>query len=104
MPRKKKASKKPIIRRPRRQNFPPLENAGAQKQLEGLEHASLQFLKAVEQTDVVPIGYMRHVFTKLSADFRQNLKARRVDPVVRKQERIKAKILKLQEELANTNK
>ena len=97
----KRTSKKS---RTRRGNFPPLENAVSQKQLEGLEDAASEFLKTVENTDVVPIGYMRRVFTKLSADFRQNLKSRRVDPVVRKQERIKAKISKLQEDLANTQK
>ena len=101
MNRKKKTSKK--VRTPRL-NFPPLENAVSQKQLEVLEGAALKFLKTVENTHAVPIGYMRHVFTELSADFRRNLKARRVDPIVRKQERLKSKIANLQEELANTKK
>lgn len=102
MPRKKKAAKKTRTRR--RPSFPPLKDVEAQKQLESLERSSLQFLKAVESTTVVPIGYMRNVFSNLTADFRRNLKGRRIDPVVRKQERIKAKIAKLQEELANTEK
>ena len=102
--RKKKASKKVKKARTRQRNFPPLENATSQKQLETLKDAALEFLKAVESTDAVPIGYIRHVFTELATDFRSNLKARRVDPIVRKQERLKAKIAKLQEELANTKK
>ena len=78
--RKKKASKKVKKSRTRQRNFPPLENAASQKQLETLKDAALEFLKVVEKTDVVPIGYMRHVFTELATDFRSNLKARRVIP------------------------
>ena len=104
MSRKKKTSKKKKTTRPRRTAFPPLKSTTSQKQLEALEGAALEFLKNVESTTLVPIGYMRHVFTDLNADFRRNLKARRVDPIVRKQERLKAKIAKLQEDLANTEK
>ena len=100
MSRKKKTSTKKT--RTRRTAFPPLEHAVSQKQLEALEGAALEFLKTVENTHAVPIGYMRHVFTELTADFRSNLKARRVDPIVRKQARLRAKIAKLQEDLANT--
>ena len=102
MARKKKTSKKKTTTRTRRTAFPPLKSTTSQKQLEALEGAALAFLKTVENTHAVPIGYMRHVFTELSVDFRRNLKARRVDPIVRKQARLRAKIAKLQEDLANT--
>ena len=87
MPRKKKTSKKTTTTRTRRTAFPPLKSTTSQKQLEALEGAALEFLMNVENTTLVPIGYMRHVFTELFADLRRNLKARRVDPIVRKQER-----------------
>ena len=106
MARKKKTSKKKTSKkvRTRRQNWPTLKSASAQQELETLEAATLQLLKVVEKTTLVPIGYMRHVFTELTSDFRRNLKTRRVDPIVRKKARLFAKIEKLQQELATIEK
>ena len=96
MRKKTKTSKKS---RTRKRDFPPLENAIAQQQLEALNDATSDFLQTVEETTVVPIGYIRHVFSTLTADFRSNLKARRIDPIERKKARLQAKIVKFQEEL-----
>ena len=85
--------------RTRKRDFPPLKNGIAQKQLEALNDASKLFLHSIEETTIVPIGYMRHVFSKLTADVRSNLKARRIDPIERKRVRLQAKIVKFQEEL-----
>ena len=104
MASRKKKSKTSKKTRTRRRDFPPLKSASAQHQLETLQDATADLLKVVEETNVVPIGYMRHVFSSMTNDFRSNLKARRVDPVERKKARLHAKIAKLQEELANTDK
>ena len=96
MHKKTKTSKKS---RTRKRDFPPLENGIAQQQLAALNDATSDFLKIVEATNAVPIGYIRHVFSKLTADVRSNLKSRRIDPIERKKVRLQAKIVKFQEEL-----
>ena len=93
MRKKTKTSKKS---RTRKREFPPLENEIAQQQLEALNDATELFLHTVEETTVVPNGYIRHVFSQLTADFRSNLKAR---PIEQKKARLQAKIVKFQEEL-----
>ena len=94
--KKTKASKKT---RTRKRDFPPLDNKTSQKQLAALNDASAAFLSVVKDTTVVPIGYMRNVFSTLSTGFRSDLKTRRVDPIERKRLRLEAKIVKYQEEL-----